>query len=97
MKIVIGVLIAGVLSVGIYLGYVYVSAGTNQPIRQNVSTPGSFDNPFVEKPKTSFSRTNASAQPAINPFAQPTQVYQNPFSSTSSGSQEYQNPFEVLR
>ena len=100
MKVAIGILIALVLATGAYFGYMVLNARAKQPNTQTVATPNSFDNPFTEKPKTSFGSAKNPTPTAVNPFAEPTArptTYQNPFSSTASGNQPYQNPFTALR
>ncbi|MBI3955991.1 hypothetical protein HY339_01935 [Candidatus Gottesmanbacteria bacterium] len=98
MKFIIALLSLAVVGVLGYFGYNYYLS-VRQPSTETSATaplPG-FQNPFDDKPTTSFGLTNAPTPTPVNPFAQPTQGYQNPFSSTPAGSQEYQNPFEALR
>ena len=98
MKLIIAILSLAVVGALAYFGYNYYLS-VRQPEATTSATgslPG-FDNPFDEKPTTSFSQTNAPTPTPVNPFAEPTQEYQNPFSATPAGSQEYQNPFEALR
>lgn len=98
MKLLIAVLSLAVVGVLGYFGYNYYLS-VRQPSTTTSATaplPG-FQNPFDEKPSASFGQTNAPTPTPVNPFAEPTQEYQNPFSSSPSGSQEYQNPFEALR
>lgn len=99
MKLLIAVLSFAVVGVLGYFGYNYYLS-----VRQPASTmkasvpPPSFQNPFDDtKPATSFGDTNVPTPTPVNPFAEPTTEYQNPFSATPAGSQEYQNPFEALR
>ena len=97
MKFIIAVLSLTVVGVFGYFGYNYYLS-SRQPSTTTTAAPLSgFQNPFVDKPSTSFSGTNGPTPTPVNPFAEPTQEYQNPFSSSPSGSQEYQNPFEALR
>lgn len=100
MKVIISILVALVLAVGVYFGYIVLNTRAKQPNTSSVTLPNSFDNPFSEKPKTSFSRAENSPPAVVNPFAQPTAApttYQNPFASSPSADQPYQNPFEALR
>lgn len=99
MKFIIALLSLAVIGVLGYFGYNYYLS-----VRQPVTTtsantsPTSFQNPFDDKkPTTSFGGANAPTPTPVNPFAEPTQGYQNPFSASPAGSQEYQNPFEALR
>ncbi len=70
---------------------------TPSPAAQTTATetPSSFTNPFVDKPDTSFGQ--AVTPTPVNPFAQPTTAYQNPFAATNAGTQPYTNPFDALR
>lgn len=99
MKLIIAFLSLAVIGVLGYFGYNYYLSVRQPAISTSANTPPpSFQNPFDDKkPTTSFGSTNAPSPTPVNPFAEPTQEYQNPFSSTPSGSQEYQNPFEALR
>ncbi len=98
MKFIIAILSLAVVGVLGYFGYNYYLS-VRQPSTKTSATaplPG-FQNPFDDKPSTTFGRTNAPTPTPVNPFAEPTGGYQNPFSSTPAGSQQYQNPFEALR
>lgn len=100
MKVIIGILVALVLAVSVYFGYMILGARAKQPNTNSITLPSSFNNPFSEKPKTSFSRAENPPPAVVNPFAQPTAApttYQNPFASSPSADQPYQNPFEALR
>lgn len=98
MKLIIAILSFGIMSVLGYFGYnYYLSVRQPSPTTSATAPLPGFQNPFDEKPKTSFGKTNGPTPTPVNPFAEPTQAYQNPFSSTPSGSTEYQNPFEALR
>ncbi len=98
MKFIIALLSLAVIGVLGYFGYNYYLS-VRQPSTSMSATaplPG-FTNPFDEKPSTSFGKANAPTPTPINPFAEPTRGYQNPFSSTPAGSGQYQNPFGALR
>lgn len=98
MKLLIAILFLGIVSVLSYFGYNYYLSVRQPETTTSANTPlPGFQNPFDEKPATSFGKTNAPTPTPVNPFAEPTQEYQNPFSSSPSGSQEYQNPFDTLR
>lgn len=98
---VILLLLFGLVGATGYALYAYILAPNKQAAQtEKQSAPSSFQNPFAEKPQSSFNETSGSAEAStpINPFAEPTPTpYQNPFSVTPTGSKEYQNPFEALR
>lgn len=98
---VISLLLFGVVGITGYAVYAYILAPNKQAAKtEKQSTPSSFQNPFVEKPQSSFTETIGSTEASTptNPFAEPSPTpYQNPFSVTPTGSKEYQNPFEALR
>lgn len=97
MKLVIAILSFAVIGALGYFGYNYYLS-VRQPSTTTKAAPVSgFANPFDEKPATSFGKTNAPTPTPVNPFAEPTTSYQNPFSSSPSGSAEYSNPFNALR
>jgi len=74
--------IALLLAVLLYISRTASLEKTKVPQGQVITpTPTTTKNPFNQ---------------TTNPFNQPT-TYQNPFSSTSSGTQEYKNPFNQLR
>lgn len=97
MKLLIAFLSLAIIGLLGYFGYNYYIS-VRQPSTTTSAAPVlGFTNPFDEKPSTSFGQTNTPTLIPINPFAEPTQAYQNPFSSTPSGSSEYTNPFNALR
>lgn len=100
MKLIIAILSLAVIGLLGYFGYNYYLSVRQPKTATSAATPlPGFQNPFDEtgKPATSFGKTNVPTPTSINPFAEPIQEYQNPFSATPAGSQEYQNPFEALR
>ncbi|GEM_PF-6040402 len=99
MKLIIAILSLAVIGLLGYFGYNYYLSVRQPGAKTSATAPlPRFQNPFDEtKPATSFGKTNAPTPTPVNPFAEPTGGYQNPFSSTQSGTQEYQNPFEALR
>lgn len=98
MKFLITILSLAIVSVLSYFGYNYYLSVRQPSAFTSATAPlPNFQNPFDERPSTSFGQTNAPTPTPVNPFAEPTQVYQNPFSATPAGSQEYQNPFDALR
>lgn len=98
MKFIIAILSLIVVGVLGYFGYNYYLSVRQPSTSTSATAPlPVFTNPFDEKPTTSFGKANAPTPTPVNPFAEPTQAYQNPFSATPAGSQEYQNPFEALR
>ncbi len=99
MKILIAVLSLAVVGALGYFGYNYYLSVRQPSGETSASTPvPAFQNPFDEtKPAMSFGKTTTPSPTPINPFAEPTTIYQNPFSSSPSGSESYQNPFNALR
>ncbi|MEK7543546.1 MAG: hypothetical protein AAB557_01625 [Patescibacteria group bacterium] len=99
MKLLITVLSFAVISALGYFGYNYYLS-VRQPSTETSASPPlpAFQNPFDEsKPAASFGKTTTPSPTPVNPFVEPTTNYQNPFSSSPSGSQEYTNPFDALR
>lgn len=97
MKFIIAILSLAVVGVLGYFGYNYYLSVRQPSTNTSAAQLPGFQNPFDERPSVSFGQTNAPTPTPVNPFAEPTQAYQNPFSSTPAGSQPYQNPFEALR
>lgn len=99
MKFVIAILSLAVIGALSYFGYNYYLSVRQPSIETSASAPlPTFENPFNEsKPATSFGKTTTPTPTPVNPFAEPTAGYQNPFSSSPSGSAEYTNPFDALR
>lgn len=100
MKFLIAVLSFAVIGVLGYFGYNYYRSVRQPSTETSASTPlPASQNPFDEtvRPATSFGKTTTPSPTPINPFAEPTTTYQNPFSSSPSGSAEYTNPFDALR
>ncbi len=100
MKFIIAILSLAVIGLLGYFGYNYYLSVRQPKATTSATAPlPEFNNPFDEtvKPETSFGKTNVPTPTPVNPFAEPTQEYQNPFTSSPSGSQQYQNPFEALR
>lgn len=99
MKFIIAFLSLGIVGALGYFGYNYYLSIRQPGAETSASVPvPAFENPFDEsKPATSFGKTTTPSPTPINPFIEPTTSYQNPFSSSPSGSSEYTNPFDALR